>query len=153
MLVFDHGFRFYDALGAEQVRGLVAGDFVEDRDGKLVKVDHAKQPGYTYTAYLQEVIDGDTFWVALDAGLGGIARQKLRLRGIDCPEIDTPEGEVAKLFVETVLKGISSLTVYTSRNATHDRYEADVFFKDPDGREVFLNGLLLDTRHAVRMER
>ena len=152
-LVFDHGFRFYDALDDTQARGLAAGDFVEERDGKLVKVDYAKRPGYTYTAYLQEVIDGDTLWVALDAGLGGIARQKLRLRGIDCPEIDTPEGKTAKVFVETVLDGISSLTVYTSRNATHDRYEADVFFNDQDGREVFLNGLLLDTRHAVRMKR
>jgi hypothetical protein len=37
------------------------------------------------------------------------------------------EGQAAKKFVESVLKDVPSLTVLSSKNATYDRYEADVF--------------------------
>jgi endonuclease YncB( thermonuclease family) len=151
-LLFDHGFRFYDEMSAEEARGLAVGDIVEDRGDKLVKVKGALKPGYTYTAFLQRVIDGDTFWVALAAGWGGIAHQKLRLRNIDCPELDTPEGKAAKKFVELQLTGAGPLTVYSSKNDNHDRYEADVFFKGEAGTEVFLNNLLMEKGHAVRMD-
>jgi endonuclease YncB( thermonuclease family) len=171
VLLFDHGFRFYDEMSASESKGFNAGDIVEDRGGVLVKIKDAQKPGYspgqvvqnlpgstpatkpgyTYRAYLQKVIDGDTFWAALAAGWGGIARQKLRLRGIDCPEIKTPEGKAAKKFVESVLGPVESLTVFSYKNDNHDRFEADVFFVDKTGQEIFLNNLLLQTGHAVRV--
>jgi len=171
VLLLDHGFRFYRALNSQASRGLKSGDIVELRGGRLLRAAASKpgyspgqvdqnlpgstlatKPGYTYTAYLSKLIDGDTFWASLDAGLEEIPHQKLRLRGIDCPEIKTPEGQAAKKFVESVLAGAASLTVFSYKNDNHDRFEADVFFTDKDGNELYLNNLLLEKGHAVRMD-
>jgi len=156
--------------------GLKAGDVVEWTGTKIKKTPYSvrRTPNellYTYKAYLETVIDGDTLWVALDIGMRELSRQKLRLRGIDCPEIDTKEGQMAKKFVETVLHDVSSLTVLSSRNITYDRYEADVFlpargikipaagtgpmrdqcFLDAKRQQVYLNNLLLEKGFAVRI--
>jgi endonuclease YncB( thermonuclease family) len=155
-LLLDHGFKVYRALTPRESRGLKAGDIAEWTGTNIKKTScgvrgTASDVLYTYKAYLESVIDGDTFWVALDIGAGELSRQKLRLRGIDCPEIDTQEGQAAKKFVESVLKDVPSLTVFSSRNATYDRYEADVFLTDRMGHEVYLNNLLLEKGYAVRV--
>ena len=108
---------------------------------------------YTYKVQLIKVIDGDTLWALIDPGLGTLIVQKLRLRGIDCPEIDTPEGKRAKRFVQRRLKGFEWFIVKTWKDTTdkYDRYLADIFYapneRDPqksalEGR--FLNQELLD---------
>ena len=142
ILLLDHGFKGYRALTSAEARGLKAGDIVAWTGTKLVKDGRTAQDLFTYRAYLESVVDGDTLWVMLDTGMRGASRQKLRLRGIDCPEIDTEEGKKAKQFVEKVLKGVPSLTVLSSKNATYDRYEADVFFPIPQkaGRSNPLSG-------------
>jgi len=142
ILLLDHGFKSYRALTSAETRGLKAGDIVEWTGAKLVKNGRTAQDLFTYRAYLESVVDGDTLWVMLATGMRGASRQKLRLRGIDCPEIDTEEGKKAKQFVEKVLKGVPSLTVLSSKNATYDRYEADVFFPIPQkaGRSNPLSG-------------
>lgn len=127
VLLLDHGFKGYRALVPADHRGLKAGDIVEWTGAKLLKTGRTAKDLYTYKAYLESVIDGDTLWVVLDIGASEISRQKLRLRGIDCPEINTREGQAAKKFVEAVLKDVTSLTVISSKNPTYDRYEADVF--------------------------
>ncbi|MDD5225792.1 MAG: DUF1016 N-terminal domain-containing protein [Candidatus Omnitrophica bacterium] len=151
VLLLDHGFKGYRALTFRESRGLKAGDIVEWTGTKLLETRRSAKDLYIYKAYLETVIDGDTFWVALDIGAREVSRQKLRLRGIDCPEIDTQEGQAAKKFVETVLKDVSHLIVLSSKNASYDRYEADVFFRDKTGREVYLNNLLLEKGFAVRV--
>jgi micrococcal nuclease len=51
-------------------------------------------PAYTYRAKVVSVYDGDTMTVDLDLGFGvGLSRQKLRLYGIDTPEIRGGERE------------------------------------------------------------
>jgi endonuclease YncB( thermonuclease family) len=151
MLFLDNGFRSYKALTAQEAKGLKAGDIVEISGAKLVKSARTEKDLYMYPAYFTKGIDGDTFWMTLDRGRGDAALQKLRLRGIDCPELNTPEGIAAKKFVESVLKAASSITVRSSKNDNHDRFEADVFFKDSKGQEVYLNNLLLEKGHAVPM--
>lgn len=170
-LLFDHGFKAYRILSPREARGLGAGAIVEVIGGKLRKINRTEKDLFTYRAYPEKMIDADTFWVVLDTGLGGISRQKLRLRGIDAPEISTPEGKAAKKFVEELLNAAPSMIVCSSRNDKYDRYEADVFLPGQclrdlpkgtgpvkgqcdaakDGREVYLNSLLLETGHAVRM--
>jgi endonuclease YncB( thermonuclease family) len=152
VLLFDHGFKGYRTLTPGEARGLKAGDIVEWTGVKLLKVRGAAKPGYTYKAFLKEVIDGDTLWVVLDAGMREVRREKLRLRGIDCPELNTVEGQKAKKFVEKILEGVPSLTVLSSKNATYDRYEADVFFTDKEGKQVYLNNEILKNGYAVRVQ-
>lgn len=151
VLLLDHGFKGYRDLASRESRGLEAGDIVEWTGTKLLKTGHTEKDLYTYKAYLEKVIDGDTLWVMLDIGTREVSRQKLRLRGIDCPELDTKEGQAAKKFVESGLKDVPSLIVLSSKNATYDRYEADVFFTDKNGKEQYLNNLLLEKGYAVRM--
>ena len=173
VLLLDHGFRSFLALTQKESFGLKAGDVVEWTGGKLLKSGRTVKDLYTYKAYLEKVIDADTYWVALDTGLRGIGHQKLRLQGIDCPEINTPEGKAAKRFVEAVLRDVPYLTVLSHKNDKYDRYEADVFFlparslkasaggtcamghkcnEDKNGKQVYLNNLLLEHGHAVRMK-
>jgi len=151
VLLLDHGFKAYRALMPAETRGLKAGDIVAWTGVKLSKNGRTAQDLFTYRAYLESVVDGDTLWVMLDTAMRGASRQKLRLRGIDCPEIDTVEGKKAKQFVEKVLKVVPSLTVLSSKNPTYDRYEADVFYRDKDGKEVYLNNKLLEAGYAVRV--
>ncbi len=49
------------------------------------------------------LIDGDTVWLDIDCGFRVWTRQKVRLRGIDAPELPTAEGQRAKDFVVRAL--------------------------------------------------
>lgn len=50
------------------------------------------------------VIDGDTYAVEIDLGLGmHRIDQRVRLFGLDCPERKTPEGKAALAFAQTLL--------------------------------------------------
>ena len=75
----------------------------------------------------------------------------MRLRGIDCPEMDTKAGEAAKAFVQSHLKEASLIVLRSSRVDKYDRYLVDVFIAAKEGDDVFLNNLLLQEGHAQRM--
>ena len=105
---------------------------------------------------VEKIIDGDTLKVRLNLGFGQWHRETLRLRGLDCPELDTKEGAAAKTFVQAYIKEAQTLTVRTSRSDKYDRYLADVFISqgsEPDAAtDIYLNNLLLQNNHANRMD-
>ena len=87
-------------------------------------------------------------------------RDRLRLRGIDCPETGTPEGDRAKRFVEKLLPTGAAIVLKSHKDRTdqHGRFVADVFYKQgvEDARAIikdgaYLNQDLLDKGYAVRM--
>ncbi len=89
--------------------------------------------------------------VNIDLGFGNWMRQKLRLRGIDAPEISTQKGQKAKQFVEAVLKDIPFVIIKTHGSDKYDRYLVDIFYivdeKNPQvvlEQGIFLNQQLLD---------
>ena len=104
---------------------------------------------------VERVIDGDTLKVRLDLGFDIFTRHTLRLRAIDCPEMDTKAGQEAKAFVQSYIKEAQRIIVRSSRADKYDRYLADIFI--PTGNEpnadtdIFLNNLLLEQGQAVRM--
>ncbi len=113
---------------------------------------------FTYQATVDKIVDGDTFLVTFDFHLNVTVSQKLRLRGIDCPEIDTKEGQKAKRFVQSRLKDCDFVIVktYKDRADKFDRYLADIFYapneKDPAvvaAEGIYLNQELLNERLAV----
>ena len=138
--------------------------FAQNDKGEFIsaqKVTVSKDELFTTKAYVNKVIDGDTLLVSFDFNLDVSISQKLRLRGIDCPEMDTDEGKKAKRFVEARLKPCEFIIVktYKDRSDKFDRYLADVFYQsgaeDPSlvargGK--FLNQELLDERLAVVYE-
>jgi len=101
---------------------------------------------YTYQATLQRVIDGDTLWVNIDCGFDTWIDQKVRLRGIDTPEMDTSEGQRARRFVESALRKCSVLAITTTKPDKYDRYLADVFYlpEESDVNVVLENGMFLN---------
>lgn len=99
---------------------------------------------YTYPAAVERVIDGDTLWARLDLGCGIGTRQKLRLRGIDAPELPGKAGQAARAFLEKTFQTGGPIIVRTSRSDKYDRYLADIFVGD-----LFVNQLLLDQGYAV----
>ena len=60
---------------------------------------------YQYKAQVRQVIDADTIDVLIDLGFGVHTMQRLRLYGIDAPEMKTEAGKIAKEYVKSVLLG------------------------------------------------
>ncbi len=106
---------------------------------------------YTYKAYVIEVIDGDTVWLNIDLGFNAMTTQKVRLRGIDTPEVETLSGMEAKGFVEDALRECPFIAVRTYGRDKFTRYLVDIFY-DEDASELgdlvfngaFLNQDILD---------
>ena len=117
-------------------------------------------PSYTYEATIDRVIDGDTHLVVIEVGFGIKVHDKLRLRGLDTPELGTPEGERAKKFVQGLLPVSSTIIIksHKSRVDNYGRFVVDVFYRKDaqDPQEilkdaVYLNQQLIDEGYAVRM--
>jgi endonuclease YncB( thermonuclease family) len=158
-LLVDFGFGVYHEVDGRPLSGFAEDDIVEIRpkEGayKLTKSGRAVKDLYTYAAYVEKVIDGDTVKARLDLGFKVWTRQILRLRGLDCPEAGTAAGEEAKAFVRSHLKESRQITVRGSVSDKYDRYLADIFIprgEDPGpAADIYLNNLLLETGRAVRM--
>lgn len=104
---------------------------------------------YEYAATVVDVHDGDTITVDIDLGLDMCARsQKLRLNGINAPELNTPAGKLAREYLADILLPAPDVTVQTikDRREKYGRYLAVVI--DSSGRN--LNELLVSSGHALR---
>jgi endonuclease YncB( thermonuclease family) len=154
-LSVDLGFTSFLDLPPPQNSGLTSGDLMTlDDSGRASPAAGAAAADlYTYRADLLRVIDGDTIWFRVHLAPRHWLKEKLRLRGIDCPELSAAGGHAAKRFVEAQLAGATAITVCTSKADKYDRYLADVFWTTRSGEEVFLNNRLLEHGHAVRTER
>ena len=108
---------------------------------------------YTYKAFVMRVIDGDTLKLEIDTGFDEQCRETIRLRGIDCPEMNTPEGRAAKRFVERELAHCESIILKSTqtRKEKWGRYLGDVFYTDKAGKQQYLNNVLLEKGYAVRV--
>jgi endonuclease YncB( thermonuclease family) len=147
----DVGFQLYHPLAPADARGLKASSFVQWSDGRFTPAPAATAAElFTYRANVRRVVDGDTLLVSV-ALPHYMMDEKLRLRGLDCPELDTPEGKAAKRFVDTLLLAAAEVRVTTSKVDKYDRYLADVHLRRPDGTEILLNNELLKNGHAAPM--
>ena len=109
---------------------------------------------YTYKASVVQVVDGDTIYVDVDLGFYLRQMMKLRLKGIDTPEMrgpERPEGLKAKQFVEETLAQCPAVVVTTDKIGKYGRYVADVWYLpgSDDPQEILtqgqsLNQVLLD---------
>lgn len=83
---------------------------------------------YEYQAKIVDVYDGDTFTFYLDLGFDVWVKSKMRLKGIDTPELtgtDKEMGIIARDYVKEVILGkLVPITVY--KKGKFGRYIADV---------------------------
>ena len=82
---------------------------------------------YQYRATILRVVDGDTLDVSIDLGFNIFHKLRIRLKGVDCPELRTEEGKAAKAFVETWLEGLPvTIVTYKDEQEKYGRYLAKV---------------------------
>ncbi len=148
-LVVDLGFsNYFQPDGIDQFREGDWVTFVPARNA-LISAGRPQTTGAegTYTAYVTEVIDGDTFHALVDLGFKIVTEQKLRLRGLDAPEIQSADGREAKEFL--LAHGVrpgAQILIKTVKPDKYGRYLADVFV---DG--AYINQQLFDEGLAVRV--
>lgn len=114
-----------------------------------------------YRAYVQRVVDGDTVVAALDRGFRHYAVERLRLQGIDAPELAPRKGSSAQRKEERAL-GIKAkerlieliegreIIVRTHKTGKFGRWLATLLLVHEDGTTQNVNEILLQEGHAVR---
>lgn len=111
---------------------------------------------YEYTATLIRVVDGDTLDLSIDIGFKLTTVQRIRLSGIDTPEIwrrkhtseEYKKGMKAKAFVVKRLEDNDNKLVIRTDKGTgvYGRYIGTLLLSDS---EISLNEELLQKRYAV----
>jgi len=173
-LVVDLGFKVFVHTEIKNLR-VKDGEIIESvKNGEsysFKRSDAAPKELYTYKALVERVVDADTFLLNIDLGFNSWVRERIRLRGIDAPELATTEGKNAKAFVEARLKETPCVVVKTHKNDKYGRFVVDVFYQpveEKDGaggssganevspeavlnKGVFLNQELLNLGLAVLM--
>jgi endonuclease YncB( thermonuclease family) len=153
-LALDLGFslrRICDLKDIEKPQvGQVLTSARKGRGYTFTRTERATQQLFAFVAVVERVVDGDTLLVEVDCGFGSRIKQRLRLRGIDAPELKTAAGRRARAFIKSELAALDFVVVKTFRPDKYDRYLADVFFLPgaEDAQQVaaegiFLNGLLV----------
>jgi len=106
---------------------------------------------YTYAAVVTNVVDGDTIDARIDVGFSMRLSDRLRLKGINCPELSCAQGRKAKAFVEEYLASCPVVVIRTKKSEMYGRWLADIFAlpgcDDPvkiAAEGVYVNQLLLD---------
>lgn len=151
-LLIDLGFGFFREVENRWNESDIVRSRPVDDAYKFSKVEATAKDLFTYAAFVEKVVDGDTLKVRLDLGFESWTRQVLRLRGIDCPEVDTKAGQEARAFAQAILKESQRIIVRSSRSDKYDRYLADVFIPSAKGAaDIFFNELLINEGHAVRV--
>ncbi|MBU0467608.1 MAG: hypothetical protein KKF78_11310 [Candidatus Omnitrophica bacterium] len=134
-------------------------------------VESKEQQLFTYAAEVIKIVDGDTLDLDIDVGFRLKLEHRVRFRGINCPEISTPEGQKAKAFLEgefakCVVEKLESkgehaarpvVVVKTYKRGLYGRYIVDIYYLPGESNpEVIakkgklLNQVLLDQGHASR---
>ena len=141
-LMVDLGFRFrvespVSSINTETV-------IKSTKTGQAYRFDNTDSgsvPYYTYKAYVLEVIDGDTIWADIDLGFNTWTTQKLRLKGINTADFETPEGKAARDLIRNRLKGCKFIAIRTYWRDKFTRYLADIFYdKKIDKFESLVRG-------------
>jgi endonuclease YncB( thermonuclease family) len=138
---------------------------------KALKVKPQKL--YTYAGDVIKIVDADTFDLEIDIGFKTKQEHRVRLRGINAPEISTPQGRRAKRFVEKELKqcvverprakGARArrplAVVKTYKQGMYGRYIVDLYYlpKETDAEIIaekgkLLNQVLVDQGLARKVE-
>ena len=103
---------------------------------------------YNYKAKIIGVYDGDTVTAMVDLGFLHFQEMKLRLYGIDTPELRGPEREqgiiVRDILREMILNKEVTIRSYKDKQGKYGRYLANIITED--GLEV--NQWLVDNGHA-----
>lgn len=111
---------------------------------------------YHYKAEVLSVYDGDTVTLMIDQGMKHFARVKVRLLGINTPEIRTKDasekqrGLAAKQYLKDRIEG-KTVIVHTAKKGKFGRWLGVLWAYDEGMEELgeSLNDEMIRTGHAV----
>lgn len=105
---------------------------------------------YTYSAKIIGVYDGDTVTAIVDLGFHIKKEIKIRLAGIDTPELrgaERPEGLVSKQRLsELILDKEVTLKTYKDKQEKYGRWLGDIYISNS---EVSVNQILINEGLAI----
>ena len=112
-----------------------------------------KEKLYHYRAVVQSVYDGDTCTVDIDLGLNTwIRKEKLRLFGINAPEMRGPEKEEGKKSRDFLRQQIDGREIFIQtikdKKGKYGRYLGNIWL-EKDGNWINVNDLLVSEGYAV----
>ena len=110
-----------------------------------------KQPAFCYSAKVVSVYDGDTITVVLDLGCSISVRKKIRLKGINTPEVrgkERPEGLKARDYLRGLILD-KEVVIETKKDKTgkYGRLIGTIWLEDKN-----VNELLVENKYAVKKE-
>ena len=111
---------------------------------------------YHYKAEVLSVYDGDTVTLMIDQGMKHFARVKVRMIGIDTPEIRTRDldekqrGYQAKEYLQRRIEG-KTVVVHTVKKGKFGRWLGVIWDYDPSCEELgeSLNDEMIRVGHAT----
>lgn len=114
---------------------------------------------WTVPAYVERVVDADTYALALDLGWNITRRDRCRLAGINAPEMSTEEGKAARAHAVALLEaiegktgGVGTLVTFVSHSLDkYGRPLGQILATSPQGVQMDLSEALLSAGHAVPM--
>jgi len=104
-----------------------------------------KRPDWIARCEIIKVHDGDTFKCEIDLGWKISLSTYVRLEGVNAPELPTPAGIAAQLYLQTLLKPGDRVTLRSNRLDKYGRSQS--FVTLADGRDV--GSLILQTGHGL----
>ena len=112
-------------------------------------------PFTAYRAICKEVYDGDTYTMLVDLGFHTYATIRVRLRGVDTPEVDARDsivkqaGITARESVRAVLLNQPCIIHTQKDTQSFNRWIADVYLVQPSGEIINIAGYLLESGLAA----
>ena len=112
---------------------------------------------YFYRARVVDVYDGDTCRVDIDLGFNTfLRREKIRLSGINAPELRGKERESGlksrDYLRELILDKDIYLETEKDRKGKYGRYLGTIWVKDENNRYINVNEKLVQEGYAVEMK-
>lgn len=112
-------------------------------------------PFTAYRAICKEVYDGDTYTMLVDLGFHTYVTIRVRLNGVDIPELDAkdPTVRMAGLAARNQLRRLlldQPCIIYTQKDTqSFNRWVADVYLADPTNGNINIAEYLLEHNLAV----
>jgi endonuclease YncB( thermonuclease family) len=85
-------------------------------------VDREPLVPFTYHAFIDRVVDGDTVDVEIDLGFDTWRNQRVRIAGINAPEKNTAKGKMAIAVVTDMLRVGDHVIMRTYKSGSRDKY-------------------------------
>lgn len=112
---------------------------------------------YYYKAHVTSVYDGDTITVDIDLGFGIVFRkQKIRLYGIDTPEVRGPEKEEGKkvrdLVRSLILDKDIEIQTFRDSKGKYGRWLGTIHFEPTDEQKTLIAQLAASKEGYTNVE-